>query len=411
MPTRQVHKPAARGRRPHATPVPRTLERLDRAHLQRAHPPVDLRVTAASGSLVRDARGRTYIDFVMGWCVGNLGWAQQEIRDRLHAFEGPDYVPPAFQYGPWSELAGLLSDLAPGRLTKCVRAVGGSEAVEIALQAAMAATGRHKFVTIEEAYHGNSLGIQLATGKTPFGRTLRAGRTVKPPLDAQALARVETALKGRDVAAFLMEPVICNLGALVPSERFMTGLRELCDKYGTLLVLDEVACGIGRTGKLFATEHFDVAPDILTLGKAITGGHAPLAATLLTQEVADRAGEDLHVYSTFGWHPLAVEAALANLRYIQKHKAALLRNVDRRSAQFRGRLDAMDFGDGSKVRVKGLAIGVQLADRKHAKRIEETCREEGLLVKADDDVLQMFPALTIDQETADGGLDILERCL
>lgn len=411
MPTRQLQRQPARARPPRHAAAPRSYERLDRAHLQRAQPPVDVRVTGASGSTVRDARGRTYLDFVMGWCVGNLGWAQQEIKARLQAFDGPDYVPPAFQYGPWSELAGLLSGMAPGKLRKCVRAVGGSEAVEIALQAAMAATGRHKFVTLEGAYHGNTLGIRLATAQAPFGRSLRAGRTVKPPLDAQALPRVETALKGRDVAAFVMEPVVCNLGALVPSERFMAGLRDLCDRYGTLLVLDEVACGFGRTGKLFATEHFGVEPDIVTLAKAITGGHAPMGATLLTDDVAGRAGDQLDLYSTFGWHPLAVEAALANLHYIQRHKAGLLRNVERRGAQFRTRLDAMGFGEGAKVRSKGLAIGVQLAGEAAARRIQDRARERGLLVKADGDILQMFPALTIDEATAEAGLDILERCL
>ena len=222
--------------------------------------------------------------------------------------------------------------------------------------------------------------------------------TVKPPLDERALDRVETTLKKRDVAAFILEPIVCNLGGLVPQEAFMRGLAELCKRYGTLLVFDEVACGFGRTGKLFATEHYDVEPDILCLAKAITGGVVPMGATLMTDAVAD-ALEDFGFYSTYGWHPRAVAVALANLRFWKRHGRPLLHHVNERGEQLRAGL--RDLGE---ARGRGLAVGLEIDD---AEAIEERCREAGLLVSADEDLLMIFPALTIDAETIDEGLAIL----
>jgi acetylornithine/succinyldiaminopimelate/putrescine aminotransferase len=288
-----------------------------------------------------------------------------------------------------------LIEVAPGELARCYRAVGGTEAVEIAIQIARAATGREKLIKIEDGYHGNSIGVQAIRGR------------VRPPLGERALARLETALKKRDVAAFIMEPIVLNLGVEIPTAEFMTGAQALCRRYGTLFILDEVATGFGRTGAMFATEHYDVEPDILCLAKAITGGHAPMAATLVTDEVA-RAATDFELYSTFGWHPLAVEAALANLDVWRDHGDELLGNICERSDQFATRLAAMDRIE--RVRIAGLAIGVVLEDD-DADRVVERCREDGLLVTGEDDTLELFPALTIDRATADHGLDVLARAL
>ena len=119
--------------------------------------PAELQLAAASGSIVTDSRGRKYIDFVMGWCVGNFGWRPAAIAKAVERFKGPDYVYPGYSYAPWIELARLLVSLAPRPLTTCFRATGGSEAVDLALQAAMIHTGRGAFLSLEDSYHGNSL--------------------------------------------------------------------------------------------------------------------------------------------------------------------------------------------------------------------------------------------------------------
>jgi 4-aminobutyrate aminotransferase-like enzyme len=136
------------------------VARNDRKFLGRTEAPRGLQIVAAEGSRVRDARGRTFIDFQMGWCVGNLGWNPPEILARVQAFEGPSYVAPQDTYAPWSELAQRLSKIAPGNLQRAYRCVGGSEAVELALQLAIAYTERHKLISLEDAYHGNTIGAR-----------------------------------------------------------------------------------------------------------------------------------------------------------------------------------------------------------------------------------------------------------
>src|SRR5262249_61051082 len=126
-----------------------------------------------------------------------------------------------------------------------------------------------------------------------------------PTLNERAICQLDTLLKKKDVAAFIMEPIICNLGVLIPGQAFMAAAQRLCRRYGTLLVMDEVASGFGRTGALFATEHYDLEPDVLCLAKAITGGYAPMGATLVTQEFANTI-KDLHVYSPHSCPPVTI---------------------------------------------------------------------------------------------------------
>ncbi len=373
-----------------------STKQLDRAHLGRSDGPDELEIVRAEGSWLFDADGNKYLDFVMGWCVGNLGWNPPELRERLRRFDGPGYVMPWALYRPWGELAALLAEITPGRLTRAFRTVGGTESVELALQAAEARTGRKKFAGIADAYHGNSIGIRA------LGR-----HTVKPPLDERALDRVETLLKKRDVAAFVMEPIICNLGVVLPSREFMRGVGELCARYGTLFVADEVACGFGRTGKLFATEHYELEPDILCMAKAITAGLAPLGATIMTDEVYEGLGDDFAFYTTWGWHPYAVEAAIANARYWKRHARALLDNVAARSAELEAGLEAIALPGAVAVRVKGLAIGIELDDDRDARRLEERCRARGLILSSSGNLVMMCPALTVDAESVAAALDVI----
>jgi acetylornithine/succinyldiaminopimelate/putrescine aminotransferase len=370
----------------------------------------DIEVARARGNYVYDARRRKYIDFMMGWCVGNFGWARPALRRRIHAFRGPDYIYPEYTYKPWRELAQLLVGLAPEGLTRCCRATGGSEAVELALQAAMLHTGRRKFVAIEDAYHGNTLGAMSVGDGDDAVRVLSVAR-LKPPLDADALDRLETRLKRRDVAAMIMEPVSMNLGVLIPEPEFMEGLAPLCHRYGTLLILDEVATGFGRTGKLFACEYYDVQPDMMTFAKAATGGAAGIGGLLVRDDLAETLEQDGNVYSTYGWHPLSVDVAIANVRWIKRNQSRLLRQVDRTSGYFVDRLRNMAFPEEPEIRWRGLAIAVDVRDEKYAERVAKKCRARGLLLDQQENVLLMLPALNVDRATAKAGLDILEACL
>ena len=379
-------------------------------HLARDEEDSGVRVARSRGSYVFDNRGRKYVDFLAGWCVGNFGWNNPRLVRARRSFSGPDYVYPGYSYAPWEELAGLLGRIAPAELEMCYRATGGSEAVDIALQAAMVHTGRSRFVSLEDGYHGNTIAAMSLGGDAPGG-VLRTSHRISLPLDVDALDRVETQLKRRDVAAFIMEPVPINLGVESPEPEFMDGLQRLCRRYGTLLIMDEVATGFGRTGRLFGSEYYDIQPDIMTLGKAITGGVAGMGAVISTKEVAESMQEDGTFYSTYGWHPLATHVAIANVRWIVQNQRRLLDGVALTSAYFRDRLVTMDFGEDVKLNIRGLAIGVDVADEGYADVIVEKCRRNGLLLTTEGSVIMMLPALTIDRAAAKQGLDVLERAI
>jgi acetylornithine/succinyldiaminopimelate/putrescine aminotransferase len=377
--------------------------------------PSELEVTRTEDSFVFDKKGRRYIDFMMGWCVGNFGWGNGVLVKEAKTFRGPDYVYPGYSYPPWEELAKLLVSITPPGLTKAFRATGGSEAVDIALQAAMIHTGRRGFISLEESYHGNSIG-GLSVGdsgkRAQIRNLLPHCYKIKPPLSEPALQKLEVRLKGRDIAAFILEPISINLGVLIPEKRFMQGLRRLGKKYGTLIIADEVATGFGRTGKIFACEHFNFRPDIMCMAKAVTGGLGGMGATLMTGAVAKSMEKHGSFYSTYGWHPRSVEVAIAAVRYLSKHKDRLLRNAARLSDYFAGRLSQMPFKQRATIRVKGLAIGIDLEDEDYASELHQRCRRRGLLFSHESDsTLLLLPALNMERSVAKEGLDIMAGCV
>jgi len=390
------------------------LRQLDRKYLGRESAAQDLEVARTKDAFVYDARGKRYIDFLSGWCVGNFGWDNSAITKSPRR-RRPDYVYPEYLYRPWVELAQLLAQITPGKLEKTYRATGGSEAVDIALQLAMASTGRRKFVSIEGSYHGNTVGtVSVASreGREPYPNLLSNCLTISPPLGDRAIARLETLLKKRDVAAFIMEPISCNLAVLIPEDAFMKRAQRLCRRYGTLFIADEVACGFGRTGKLFASEHFDLELDILCMGKAISGGFAPMGATIVTQKVAKSVEGEVGFYSTYGWHPSTVDVAIRNVRWLIRNQARVLRNAAEISAYFGRRLAAMNFEDLKEIRIRGMAIAVEAGDGEdYVSEIGDRCNENGLLVTTSGNAITMFPPLTLDLHTAKAGLDILEKSL
>jgi len=390
-----------------------SLRQLDRKYLGRESAAQDIEVARTKGAFVYDARGRRYIDFLSGWCVGNFGWDNTTIA-KPPARRRPDYVYPDFLYRPWVELAQLLARITPGKLEKTYRATGGSEAVDIALQIAMASTGRRKFVALEGSYHGNTIGtvsIASTEWREPYPNLLSNCMTISPPLGDRAIARLETLLKKRDVAAFIMEPISCNLAVLIPEDAFMKRAQQLCRRYGTLFIADEVACGFGRTGKLFASEYFDLEPDILCMGKAITGGFAPMGATIVTAKVAKSVEGEVGFYSTYGWHPSTVDVAIRNIRWLIRNQARVLRDAGEISAYFGQRLADMDFEDLKEIRIRGMAIAVEAGDGDYVSAIADRCSKNGLLVTTAGNAITMFPPLTLDLRTAKAGLDILEKSL
>jgi acetylornithine/succinyldiaminopimelate/putrescine aminotransferase len=391
-----------------------TLQK-DKKYLGRDIPALPLNIAGSEGSYLIDQRGIKYIDFLMGWNVGNIGWGVKEVKNKIKKFDGPDYVNPYYLYKPWADLAELLAKITPGRLVKTFRATGGTEAIEIALQAAMSHTKRTKFLSIDNSYHGHSIGA-MSIGSDDFRKNysnlLPNCFRIKPPLDLNAAREAEKILGKGDIAAFISEPIVCNLAVVIPKKEFFDIIQRACKKYGTVLIIDEVATGFGRTGKLFASEHFDLKPDIMCLGKALTGGYGTLAATIMTEEVAKSMEFDFSFYSTFGWQPLNVCASLANIGYFLKHKRQILNNVSKMSKYFETRFKKMKFRQPAEIRIKGLAIGLEFKKEGYNVEIVERCRKNKLLIdKMGPYALTIFPALTINEETSKKGLDIFEASL
>lgn len=377
--------------------------------------PRTIEITKTNQDFLYDAKGRKYIDFSVGWCVGNLGWGNKEIRQAIKNYSGPEYVAPAFAFKPWVELAETLADITPGKLIKSFAVTGGTEAVEIALRAANIYTKRNKFISLENSYHGESIGamsIAASSFKHYNPGLLFSSYKLTTPFNDKTLAQVEKYLKRGDVAALIMEPISMALNVHIPDSALMKQIADLCKRFGALLIMDEVACGFGRTGKMFATQHYNIKPDIMCLAKGLTGGYGGLGTTIMTKEVATVMENQSLYYSTFGWHPISTVATLANLNYMQKNWEKIAVNIEEMSTYFHERLSAMNFKKPAQFHIKGLAIGVSFDKGDYGRQIVERARKNGLILASNNDhEFMMFPTLTIDRKTAKQGLDILETCL
>lgn len=391
----------------------------DIKYLGRDVTPVPLEVVRTEGNYIFDKKGDKYLDFEMGWCVGNMGWNEKPVIDAIKKFtDVPNYVIPGipgYMYEPWTELAELLSQITPGNLTKCFRATGGTEAVEIALQAAMSHTKRSKFISIEGSYHGHSIGamsVGMSYWREKYPNLLDGCYKINPPLNEKAAEEVEKLLATKEIAAYISEPIVLNAGVEIPEKEFLERVYRACKKYGTVFIMDEVATGFGRTGKLFGSEYFDIQPDIMTLAKGLTGGHTALATTIMTEEIAKSMEWEFSFYSTFGWNPLATVITLANVKHILANKERLLANVSQMEKYFKERLEQMNFPTKATVRIKGMAIVVRFEKEGYVYDLANRAFENKLLIQGlDPFTLTIFPTLTIDMETAKEGLDLLEKSL
>ena len=280
------------------------------------------------GLTLWDAEGRTYRDFLAGYGTLLLGHNHPEVRDAVAEVLGAG-VPQFMQVSPQplaAALAARLARLAPGGLDIAYFMSSGSEAVDGALKLARAATRRPRFVSAERAFHGITFGALSVTGhekhRAPF-EPLSPDAVQVPWGDAGA---IEKQLRRRDVAAVILETMQGEGGFRPAPAGYLADVRRLCHRYGTLLVLDEVQVGLGRTGRMFAYEREGVAPDVLVLAKGLSGGLVPISAILSRRDVWTRAYGSLTRYdahaSTFSGGALAAAAALATLEILERDRLA-----------------------------------------------------------------------------------------
>ncbi|MCC7570202.1 aspartate aminotransferase family protein [Candidatus Micrarchaeota archaeon] len=369
--------------------------------LFRDRPAFPIEVVNSDGSYLIDKNGKKYLDFVMGWCVGNAGWKKQEIINRIKKFDGPEYVAPTYLYERWEILAEKIVKLMPDHRS-CFRATGGTEANEIALKMSRAYNKRKKFIAFQNAYHGQSIAchslVRMPHHEEHFGKfsddyiQIKAGEWEKTTEETVKLIKTET------ISAFISEPLICNLGVVIPPKEFFDAVTEVCKETDTLFICDEVATGFGRTGKWFGLEHFSLNPDIITIAKGFSSGYGAIGATVAKTDVAEAMRFEFSNYSTYGWHPLAVETALSNIDYLMKNNLIL-------QSEKSGKYMMDKISEFCEVEGKGLCIGI----KEENPGTETRCRDAGLIISALEGKLVLFPALDVSKTDMDKGLQILKE--
>lgn len=389
---------------------------------------------AASGNYLEDLQGRQFLDF-HGNNVHQVGFANPRVLRAIVAqMRKLPFCPRRYTNIPAIQLAKKLAGLAPGNLRKVLFAPAGTAAIGIALKLARAATGRFKTISMWDSFHGASLDAISIGGEAIFrekiGPLLPGAEHVPPPdpshcpWECRDLCRLKCAdyieyvlEKERDVAAVIGETVRST--PFVPPIEYWQRIRRACDRYGALLILDEIPICLGRTGKMFACEHYQVAPDILVIGKGLGGGIFPLAAVIARKDL-DVAGDKALGHYTHEKNPVACAAALATLNCLEEDR--LLENARRIGALAMKRLRELQarhplIGD---VRGVGLLLGIELVRgkrqrvraREEAERIMYLALERGLSFKVTmGNILTLTPPLTITWKEMRQALDIIDQCL
>ncbi|MBT9134684.1 MAG: Putrescine aminotransferase [Firmicutes bacterium] len=323
---------------------------------------------SARGSTVTDFKGDEYLDLLGGYGMYGVGHSHprvvQAVKAQLDRMAMPTKI---LLNKPMADLAELLAEITPGDLTYSFFCNSGTEAVEAAIKLAKVATGKQGIISTQGAFHGKSLGSLSATGRELFRepfKPLLNGFAHVPFGDALA---IETAID-KDTAAVIVEPIQGEGGVIVPPRGYLSAIREICDRKGVLLIVDEVQTGMGRTGKMFAVEHENVVPDILCLAKALGGGVMPIGAIVakphLWQSFID--APFLHT-STFGGNPLACAAAIAAILVTRDEN--LCENATVMGMRFLEALRAMQArcpGVLAEVRGQGLIIGLEFTHEGYA---------------------------------------------
>ncbi len=375
-------------------------------------------VERAQGSELVDTEGRRYLDGVSSlWC--NVHGHRHPridsaVRDQLERVAHSTML--GLSHPPAIKLARRLVDLSPPGLTRVFYSDNGSTATEIALKMAFqwwrqrGDERRTKFISLRDAYHGDTVGSVSVGGIELFHslyRPLLFDTLQAEPGDAADMARL-LAEHGNEVAAVIVEPLVQGAaGMLVHPLGYLPAVRELCDRHGVLLICDEVAVGFGRTGKMFACEHEGVSPDFLCLAKGMTGGYLPLAATLATEEIYEGflgRHEELRTFfhgHTYTGNPLACAAALACLEVFEEERT--LERLGPKIGLLSRLLESVaDLPAVSEVRQVGLMAGIELGgfalEERIGHQVTLDARRRGAIVRPLGDVVILMPPLSMSEQ-------------
>ena len=398
----------------------------------RAYPLV---VARGHGAIIEDVDGNSFLDFTAGIAVCSTGHAHpkvvqaiQEQAARFLHMSGTD-----FYYESMVELAEKLAKLAPGAVKRRVYyGNSGAEGVEAAMKMARHYTGRKQFIAFYGSFHGRTMGALSLTAsrevqKRGFAPFIPGVHHVRYPNPYRSITAEECidyirdvlfrhVLSPEEVAGIFVEPIQGEGGYIVPPSTFLRDLQILARQHGILLICDEVQCGMGRTGAMFASEHFGIEPDVLILAKGIASG-LPLSAVVARAEIMNW-GPGAHA-STFGGNPVSIAASLATIQLLENELISNAKSMGQHMLD-RMRQWPEAFGIVGDVRGLGLMLAVEIvkdrrtkvADPETRDRIEQFAFERGLLVLgAGPNSIRLCPPLIINESQADYALDVLEDCL
>jgi acetylornithine/N-succinyldiaminopimelate aminotransferase len=381
---------------------PRQLFLLNTA--QTSPSPRLLEIERAEGMYMYDFEGKSYMDLVSGFAVSNTGHRHpkviQAIKDQvdkyLHLTVYGEYI-----QSPQIKFASKLASILPDSLSSVYFVNSGAEATEGAMKLAKRFTGRAEIIACKNSYHGSTQGALSVMGNEHYKQ---AYRPLLPGISfIQFNNFIDLETISTETAAVIMETIQGEAGVIVPDANYMQCLRKRCDETGTLLILDEIQSGFGRTGKLFAFEHFDIKPDILLTAKGMGGG-MPIGAFLSSNEIMSVLKENpiLGHITTFGGHPVSCAAGLANLEVILEDK--LYEDVARKESLFKKHLQHPEIKE---IRGKGLMLSIQLSSFKQVEQVSKRCVEHGIII---DWFLHCETAMRIAPPLIITDAEILESC-
>lgn len=361
----------------------------------------------AEGIYLYGPDGKEYIDLVSGFAVNNIGHRHPKvvkaIKDQLdkhlHLTVFGEFV-----QSPQIELAKKLVSVLPKSLSSVYFVNSGTEATEGAMKIAKRYTGRSKIIAANKAYHGSTQGALSLIGNEDYRKAygpLLPGIEFINFNSISDLSTIDT-----ETAAVILETIQGEAGVCVPQKDWIQAVREKCDETGTLLILDEIQTGFGRTGKLFGFEHYDVIPDIVLLAKGMGGG-MPIGAFVARQEIMDVIKDNpmLGHITTFGGHPLSCSAALASLNTILDEK--LIEDVEQKANLFRSLLKHPSI---SEIRGQGFMMAIQLSSFEQVENVSRYCAENGIMIDwflHCETALRLAPPLIIEESQIKKSCEII----
>ena len=365
-------------------------------------------IVKGAGCYIYDADGNEILDMFPGWAVSGIGHCHPKVVQAIQTQAAKLlHMDNTFYMEPQGQIAQLLSERAFGG--KCFFCNSGAEANEAAMKLARihTAEGKYKFITAQGGFHGRTFATVTATAqpnKHKGFQPMLPGFSYVPFNDIEALEKAFS----DEVAAVMIEPIQGEGGINIATAEYMQAVRRLCDNNGAVMILDEVQTGMGRTGKWFGYQHYDVAPDIITMAKALGGGVA-IGAMMAKAEVAASFVPGTHA-STFGGNPLACAAAIAVAEAIEEEN--LLQNAEKIGKYTTAKLEELKQKHSviDHIRGIGLMIGIQL--NRAGADIVSKCLQKGLRINCTQDtILRFMPPMTVTEKEIDKAVEILDAVL